>query len=102
MPQPGIRSKEEGLVALYGAADGATVLVAMKRRPCQLRAPVIGVENGVAHKLKEQAMILVGPGLRKHVDDAAGKAAILRIVAVGLNTEFLDGIRVGQDVASVA
>ena len=47
-------------------------------------------------------MKLVGAGLGKHVDDATGKTSILRIVAVGLDSEFLDGIRVGQDVAGVS
>jgi len=35
-------------------------------------------------------------------DDAAGITAILRVVAVGLNPEFLDGIRVRQNVTGVA
>src|ERR1700719_66280 len=84
------------------AAQSGAKLVAMKRRLGQSGSPVISIENRVAHKLKGRAVKLVAAGFGEHVDDAAGITPILRVVAVGLNPEFLDGIRVGQNVTGVA
>src|SRR6267378_3678720 len=63
LAQAGIGEEEEALVVLNGAADGAAELVTMKGRPGQLRAPVIGIEHGVAQELKRRAVKLVGAGL---------------------------------------
>src|SRR5262249_41336057 len=83
------------------AADCGAELVAAQRRLGQLRVPFIGVEYVVAQELKDRAVKLVGTRLGQHVDDATGKAAILRVVTVGLNTELLDGVRVGQYVGGI-
>ena len=68
----------------------------------QQRAPVLGVQRPVAQVLEGRAVVRVGARLRDDVDDAAGETPVLRVVAVGLDLEFLDGVRIGQDVAGVA
>jgi len=45
---------------------------------------------------------LVGAVFGDHVDDATRKTAIFCIVGIGLNFEFLDGVRVGQDIAGIS
>src|SRR5258708_13028390 len=93
--------EEKGLVALNWSAKGGTELVAMKRRPGQLGTPVIGVEHGIAQELKGRAVILVGARLGEYIDDAAGKAAILRVVPIVLNAEFLHAVRLSQHVSRI-
>ena len=47
-------------------------------------------------------MKLISAGLGKYVDNATREPAILCVVTIGLNTEFLNGIGIRQDVAGVA
>jgi len=63
---------------------------------------VVFLRQDIADELEHRPMELVGAVLGDHVNDAAGITAILCVVAVGLNPEFLDGIRVGQNVTGVA
>src|SRR5258708_15510704 len=102
LAQSRVGDEEKSLVVLDRTAEGGAKLVAMKRRLGQSRSPVIGIEQRIAHELKRRAVKLVVAGLGQHIDDAAGITTELRVVAVGLNPEFLDGIRVGQNVTGVA
>src|SRR5262249_43034450 len=82
-------------------ADSAAKLVAMVRRLGQSRSPIIGVELVISHELKNRTVKLVGAGLSDHVDDAAGIPSILCVVAVSLDLEFLNRIRIGQNITGV-
>src|ERR1051326_931714 len=63
LPQTRIREKEKRLVALNWTTDGAAELITMKRRPCQCRAPIIGVEYRVSQIFKGRAVKLICAGL---------------------------------------
>src|SRR5207244_2165815 len=89
---------EEGLVAGERAAEGAAVLIAPQRRRRQQRAPLLGVHLPIAHVLEDRTFVGVGARLRDDVDDAAREAAVLHVVAVGLDLELLDGVWIGQNI----
>ena len=52
LAQSRVGEEEESLVLLDGAANRGTELVAMKGRAGKLRAPVIGIENGLGTNSK--------------------------------------------------
>ena len=94
--------KKKVLSRRSGPPSVAAELVALERRRRQHRAPVLGVHLPVADVLEDRASDDVGARLGDDVDDAAGEAAVLRVVAVGLDLELLDGVGIGQDVAGIA
>src|SRR3982751_5725090 len=83
-------------------ANRAAKLIPMKGRPRQYRTPIISIEDSVAYVLKSRTVKFIGSGFSEHVDDAARIPAVLCVVTICLNTEFLNRIWVGQDVSRVA
>ena len=101
LAQAPVREEKEGLVLFDRTAYSDAKLVAMVRSPGECRCVLICIEHRVANELKGRAVKLVGAIFGKHVDDAAGIAAILRIVAVRLDPKFLDCIGIGQDITLI-
>src|SRR6202007_1724511 len=62
------------------------------RNSCKVVAPRVGVELVVSQKLKRAAVIGVGSGLDRSVDDAAEKIAKLGGGILRDEVEFLDGV----------
>ena len=77
-------------------------MVACERRLVQHSAPILGVETPVARVLEDRAAVPIRARLGHHIDHAAGEAPVLHVVAVGLDLEFLNGVRVGQNISGVA
>jgi hypothetical protein len=53
---------------------------------------IAGVEGCIAKKLPDCTVKLVAAGFRHHVDDTAYRPTELRLVVVGIQLEFLDGV----------
>ena len=92
LAQSFIVAKKEDLLRLHdGAAERRAVLI-----PAQLRldwVEVVGsIEYVVAKKLVNRSVELVGTRLGDEVDGRAGRFTESRIVDVGLDLEFLDGV----------
>ena len=88
-----ICSEKEQLVFEYGPAETAAVLVALERVLLR-REEVAGIQVPIADEFEGAAMVLVGAGLRDDIDHGAGAEPVLCREVVGLDREFLNGIRV--------
>ena len=62
---------------------------------------IVAVPNAVSLEIVRDSMIVVGAGLRHDVEDAAGCASELGVVAVGLDLEFLHRIDRRIDYAAI-
>src|SRR5262245_14420344 len=74
----------------------------MIRSPFERRPKVVCIENCITNVLEERTVKLVGAVLSEHVDNAARKTSVLRIVGICLDFKFLDGIGVGKYVARIS
>ena len=98
----GIVGKEEGLgIGLLPkdrSAEGGAKLVLPQRGFLSCRSRlwnieiVSGVQSGVAQKLEDVAVIVVGARLDDRVDGAAVAAAVARVGVLGLFRELLNGV----------
>jgi hypothetical protein len=61
------------------------------------REKIARVEIGVSQEFEGVPMKLVGSGFRNDVDLASGIFPILRVKVVGQDSEFGDGIEIGND-----
>ncbi len=89
----------------YRSVDLETVLIQLVvglLAVVQLEEVLVRVERLAARELVDAAVHAVGARLERHVDDAARRAPVLRVVAVGDDLEFLhrvDRRHVGDVVA---
>src|SRR5262249_52120642 len=102
LAQASIGSKEERLVLDDRAADGAAKLIPMKGRRGSGVPPVIRIEDRVTNKLKQRPVNVVCAGLGQRVDNAVLESAVVSRIVVGLDAEFLNSIRIRQNVSGVA
>ncbi len=76
-----VREKEEDFVFLDGSAEAGAKIVALKRRlrasGCKIEE-VPRIKSIVPEKLKQLAMIIVGAGARRKVNDRACVPSVLR------------------------
>ena len=63
---------------------------------------VVGVEVVVLHEVPGPPVHVVGPALERGVDDAAARAAVLRVVGVGLDLELFDRVHGRREVVAAA
>ena len=102
------RAEEEKLVLLDRAAEHAAELVLVEHLPAVLLDAVehlgifiaeklVGIEDGVAEKLKHVSVIIVGAGLGHHVGVGAHVPAVTGVEQRSLDLEFLNRVRVHQD-----
>src|SRR5580704_8723404 len=91
---PLIGAKEEGLVFLDRAANGAAELVLPEFwfRGLEKRKRM-GVQDIVAEEFVEAAMNRVRAGFGYHVDDGARVATILRVKGIGDYAKLFDAVR---------
>ncbi len=114
LPIAFIREHEERLVRavveagdLHRAVDLEAVLIELVirlRLVVHLQEVLGRIERLAAQELVDRAVQIVRAGLQRHVDDAAGGAAVLRVVAVGDDLELLDRVdrrHVGDVVAAL-
>ena len=102
-------AEEEGFVFEDGSTEGAAVLVAFETVVGAATGDgvkggekVAGVETVVAEEPVGAAVEVIGAGAGGDVDDAAGAATVFGGVAVGLDTDFLDEVGVGEGVGDGA
>ena len=94
-----ISGEEKYLVFLDGTANRAAKDVALERLFVQRRRKkvVSGVQVGIAQEFESVPVERIGPRFRNLINDASGSAAVLSVVVVGENFEFLDGIGIRID-----
>ena len=113
LPVAFVIEQEEGPVAAVvdlGYVDRAVELhavlvevVAVLGGPAGIVLERIAVQKIAAHEFVHRPVQAVAAALQRHVDDAAGALAVLRIVGVGLDLELLnriDGRHVGDVVGA--
>src|SRR5580658_2240464 len=88
--------KKEGLVLANGPADGTAKLVQIElfRGGGEV---ALGIEVGIARKLVERAVKVVGSGFGGHQHGWSGAGAVFSRVSVGENLELLNVVDRGED-----
>ncbi len=103
LTQPRVGGEEEGPVFQRAARRRRRRTVCGRAAAYRADDPQsLALNSSGAQEIEDRAVILVRPRLGDDVDDAAGETAVFHAVAVGLDLELLNGVRVGQDVAGVA
>src|SRR5947207_11782031 len=104
LAKPLERGHVEGAPADDWAADRGAVLIGLigrLRLALRVVQGVVGVETIVLEEVPRLTAKGVAAALQRHVDDAAARPAVLRVVGVGLDAKFFDRVdRWSEVVAS--
>ena len=96
-------TEEEQPVLDDGSADHASELILAENIDGEARIEiVIRVQGSIAQELESRAMNGITSRLGDHVDQCAGKVAILRIERIGQQPKLLNGVQHRNDVGTIA
>src|SRR5207245_6580680 len=95
-----VRAEEEEPVLDNRPAQAAAVLIALELIRSQ-GEKVAGVEGAIAQELERRSVESVGSRFRHDVDYGPGSPAIFGAVVVGLDTELVQRVRIGNGIVDV-
>src|SRR5205085_4984729 len=95
-PRPLIGAEEEGLIPADGTADGAAELIALEGRD-GVGEKVARIQILIAQELEGGAVQAIRAGTRHGIHGGARIAPELGTVVTGLEAEFLERIRIGEN-----
>src|SRR5262249_211130 len=91
--------EDEILIAAQRTSDGSTVLMSVMFSAWEAGLIILRgvcVEKGVVKIFEQIAVPGIGAALQRGDDGAAAGAAVLSVVAIGDDLEFLDGVDIGR------
>ena len=95
-------AEEEQPVLDDGTADHASELILAENIDGEARIEiVIRVQGSIAQELESRAMQGITPRLGDHVDQCAGKVAILRVERISQQPKLLNGVQHRNDVGAI-
>ena len=105
LPQAFVAAKEEELLGSPDrSCEVSAELVALEdglRQPGAVVRPGVRVQHGIAQEVEAGAMEIGAAALGHDADDAAARAAVLRVVGVADHLHFRDGIDGGRNEQAV-